>query len=191
MRRAARLLLLLAPLLVLALGVSLGVSLAGRAAVAPQLGEEAAGSLVVAVMATPTHAPPLGPRAPTRAPRVGPPAPTNAPALGPRAPTRASRTGPPAPTATPLPTVTAQNGLSGTITAIAGERLTVYTKARRVATVAVEPHTTIRLGGKNARLVALAVGDAVTVLGSRDEEGVFRAELIRAVRPDPPPTSDR
>lgn len=169
MRRAARLLLLLAPLLVLALGVSLGVSLVGRAAVAPQLGEEAAGSLVVAVMATPTHAPPLGPRAPTRAPRVGPPAPT----------------------ATPLPTVTAQNGLSGTITAIAGERLTVYTKARRVATVAVEPHTTIRLGGKNARLVALAVGDAVTVLGSRDEEGVFRAELIRAVRPDPPPTSDR
>lgn len=173
MRRAARLLLLLAPLLVLALGVSLGVSLAGRAAVAPQPGEEAAGSLVVAVMATPTHAPPLGPRAPTRVP------------------TRAARLGPPAPTATPLPTVTAQNGLSGTITAIAGERLTVYTKARRVATVAVEPHTTIRLGGKNARLVALAVGDAVTVLGSRDEEGVFRAELIRAVRPDPPPTSDR
>jgi len=192
-RRALRLLLLAAPLLVLALGVPLGASLAGRMTAAPQDGAvaEPAGGLAVSVAATTTPAPPLGPRAPTRAPRLGPPVPTNAPVLGPRAPTNAPRLGPPVPTATPrpgaptpFPTITAQNGLTGAITDRDGDRLVVFTKAGRVAMVVVESDAIIRLNGRTVRLAALAVGDEIVALGSRDSDGTFRAELIRAVRPE-------
>ena len=193
MKRGVRLLLLVAPLLVLAFGVPLGVSLAERMTAAPRgtAAAESSGGLAISVAATNTPASLLGPRAPTFAPRLGPPAPTNAPILGPRAPTNAPRLGPPVPTPiprpnapTPLPTITAQNGLTGTITDRDGDRLTVFTKAGRVAQVVVQPNTIIRLDGKTARLAALATGDEIVALGSRDPDGIFRAELIRATRPD-------
>jgi hypothetical protein len=58
----------------------------------------------------------------------------------------------------------------------------------------VAPTPIIRFNGKNVPLSDLKRGDRVTILGRRDAQGRFHAEIIRAVRPpppDPPPGKNR
>lgn len=176
MTRSLRLLLVCAPLLLLLIGIPTGVALAARRGTG-ELPPEVAGGPGVLL--------PYGPPAPTRPPRpYGPPAPTNAPWLGPKAPTPAPVLGPKSPTAPSLST--AQNGVAGRITRIDKESITVYTRARKIAIISIDPQTTIRFRGKDVNLNALKRGDDVTILGKRDRENAFHAVLIRADRPDPP-----
>ena len=94
----------------------------------------------------------------------------------------------------PLPISRAQNGVSGVITRAAPGRFVVYTRAKRVAIIAVDAKTTIRMNGKNIKAADVKRGDRVTVLGHRDSAGAFHADLIRVTRPappDPPPGQAR
>lgn len=190
MKRPLRLLLILAPLVLLLLGIPLGVTLAQRSATPP---EESAGGIFVKVAATSTPAPRfVGPRQPTRAPRLGPPVPTNAPRLGPTISTSVPAPANATPKAgTPAATSSAQNGLSGTVIAIDIDRFTVFTKAQRTAVVIIDPGTTIRFRNKDVPFSEMMIGDDVTVLGHRDTASAFHAELIRVVRPIPTPTIDK
>lgn len=165
MKRALRLLLIVAPVIVLLLGVPAGVALARRsppgapAAVTPG----AAGTAIANGTARPR--------------------PGNGPFIGPR-----PLFGP------PLPVSQAQNGVNGTITGIGRDRIVVYTKARKVALITLDPETTIRFRGKNIKTSDLKRGDNVTILGHRDSAGAFHAQLIRVTRPerpDPPPGGAR
>ena len=197
MKRSLRLLLILAPLMLLLVGVPLGVALAQRTTKTPPVDQ--AGGLLINVAATPTYAPNVGPRMPTFAPRSGPPVPTYAPNfVGPRRPTYAPNLGPTAPApvvaasavvtkgGTPAPTSNAQTGMSGTITALGPDRFTVFTKSQRIAVVLVDSgKTTIRFNNRNVTLTTLMVGDNVTILGRRDATNAFHAELVRVVRPEP------
>jgi hypothetical protein len=90
----------------------------------------------------------------------------------------------------PIPIQRAQNGASGTVTRVGANMIVVYTKAKKLAIVRVDPKATIRMNGKNIKLSAVERGDRVTVLGSRDATGRFIAEAIRVVRPDPPVPSN-
>jgi hypothetical protein len=164
MRRALRLLILLAPVIVLLLGVPAGVALARR---------------------SPPSAPiTVSPGAIGTATANGTPRPSaNGPFIGPR-----RLFGP------PLPASQAQTGVNGTITRLAGNRIVVYTKAKRVAVIQIDPKTVIRYQGKNIKASELMRGDTVTVLGRRDSTGAFHAELVRVTRPqrpDPPPGGAR
>jgi hypothetical protein len=86
----------------------------------------------------------------------------------------------------PLPISRAQNGVTGIITRTAPNRLVIYTRAKRLAIVAIDPKTTLRMNGKNIKASDVRRGDRVTVLGHRDSSGAFHADLIRVVRPPPP-----
>jgi len=197
MKRSLRLLLILAPLVLLLVGVPLGVALAQRTTKAPPVDQQA-GGLLISVAATPTYAPNIGPRAPTFAARNGPPVPTYSPNfVGPRRPTYAPNLGPTAPApavaasaiaikaGTPAPTSSAQTGMIGTITALGPDRFTVFTKSQRIAVVFVDSDkTTIRFNNRNVTLATLMVGDNVTILGRRDTTNAFHAELVRVVRPE-------
>lgn len=151
MNRPLRFLLIVAPLLLLLLGVPAGVALARRA---------------------PQELPPLvqpGPRATAIANGTARPIGPIGPQLGP-----------------PLPIVRARNGVSGTVTRVGPNLLVVYTKAKKLAIVRVDPKATIRMNGKNVKLTDVKIGDQVTVLGRRDAAGRFVAEALRVVRPAPP-----
>ncbi len=94
----------------------------------------------------------------------------------------------------PLPRANAQTGIAGAITRVGPQGIVVYTRAKKIAIVAVDPATVIRFNGKNVKLSDLQRGDRVTILGRRDAQGRFHAEIIRAVRPpppDPPPGNNR
>ncbi len=86
----------------------------------------------------------------------------------------------------PLPLARAQNGVNGTVTRVGPNLLVVYTKAKKLAIVRVDPKAIIRMNGKNIKLADVKRGDQVTVLGKRDAAGRFAAEAIRVVRPAPP-----
>jgi len=191
-KRPLRLLLIVAPLLLLLVGVPLGVSLSQRATLRTAR-EDPTGGMRISVAATPTYATRLGPPRPTYAPISGPPRPTYAPISGPPQPTRATINGPPAPAnasavatrgGTPAPISNAQTGLIGTVTSLDTDRFTVLTKARRSAVILVGPGAIIRFQNKTVNLATLRVGDQVTVLGRRDAANNFYAVLIRIVRPD-------
>lgn len=158
MKRVLRLLILLAPVIVLLLGVPAGVALARRSSP----------SAPVSVI--------TGPRIPTGANGTAQPRTSgNGPFIGP------SRLFGP-----PLPISRARTGVNGTITRMTANRIVVYTKSKRVALIAIDPTTTIRLQGKNIKAAQLMRGDNVTILGRRDSAGAFHAELIRVTRPQPP-----
>jgi len=181
-KRPVRLLLVLAPLLLLLIGVPLGVLLSQRAALrsAP---EDATGGMRINVAATPTYAPRVDhPHPPTRTSQYGPPAPTRTAVSGPPAPKNASATA----TAggTPLPISNAQTGFIGTVTSVDTDRFTVLTRARRTGVILVGSDTIIRFQNKTVTFATLRVGDQVTVLGRRDAANNFYAVLIRVVRPD-------
>lgn len=160
MKRWLRLLLIVAPVIVLLLGVPAGVALARRSppsapvAIAPGAG----GPAIASGTARP-H-----PNGNATAPFIGP-----RPLFGP-----------------PLPVSQAQNGVNGIITRVNGDRIIVYTKAKKVAVIEIDPKTTIRFRGKNVQVSDLMRGDRVTILGHRDGEGTFHAELIRVTRPERP-----
>ncbi len=167
MKRSLRLLLIVAPLLVLLLGVPAGVALARR---------------------TPPSAPAvIGRDAVATAVANGTPRPAQnggGPFVGPRGPTN----GP------PLPVSQAQTGIAGAVTRVGPDRIVVYTRSKRLAFVEIDPTTTIRFRGKNIKASELMRGDLVTILGRRDREGAFHAQLIRVIRPerpDPPPGGAR
>jgi len=186
MKRSLSLLLILAPLVLLLVGVPLGVALAQRMTKAPPVDQ--AGGLLINVAATPTYAPNVGPRQPTYAPNfVGPRRPTYAPNLGPTAPAPAvAASAVVTKGGTPAPTSSAQTGMIGTITALGPDRFTVFTKSQRIAVVFVDSgKTTIRFNNRNVTLATLMVGDNVTILGRRDATNAFHAELVRIVRPEP------
>ncbi len=97
--------------------------------------------------------------------------------------------GPPRFIGPPLPISQAQNGMIGVVTRAAPDRLVVYTRAKKLAFVTIDPVTTIRMNGKNITATDIQRGDRVTILGHRDSTGAFHANLIRVtrpVRPDPP-----
>ncbi len=166
MKRAVRWLLLIAPLVVLLAGIPTGVALARRASVG-ELPPDTAGPPAPVVL-------PYGPPVPTHAPRLGPNAPTHAPTATPKLTT------PPVISTTP-------SGIAGTITRIDAVGLVVYTMAKKLVVVVVDPKTTvIRFGGREAKLSALRRGDQVVVLGHSDNNEVFHAGILRATRPDPP-----
>lgn len=88
----------------------------------------------------------------------------------------------------------AQSGMIGTVTRATPDRLVVYTRAKKLAIVTIDPKTTIRMNGKNTKASDIHRDDRVTILGHRDSAGVFHADLIRVVRPqrpDPPPGQAR
>jgi hypothetical protein len=164
-KRSLRLLLIAAPLIVLLLGVPTGVALARRAPVSAPIAI-APGTVGTAVANG------------TARPRPG-----TGPFVGPR-----RLFGP------PLPISQAQTGVNGTITRIAGNRIVVYTRSKKVATITIDPTTILRFQGKNVKASALMRGDNVTVLGRRDSAGAFHAEAVRITRParaDLPPGAAR
>ncbi|HEY7908525.1 MAG TPA: DUF5666 domain-containing protein [Thermomicrobiales bacterium] len=165
MKRSLRLLLIAAPLIVLLLGVPTGVALARRSPV----------SAPIAI--TPGAVGTAGANGTAR------PHPGTGPAIGPR-----RLLGP------PLPVSQARTGVNGTITRIAGNRIVVYTRMKKVATITIDPTTVLRFQGKNVKASELKRGDNVTVLGRRDSAGAFHAEAVRITRPtppDPPPGAAR
>lgn len=88
----------------------------------------------------------------------------------------------------------AQSGMIGAVTRVAPDRLVIYTRAKKLAIVTIDPKTTIRMNGKNIKATDIRRGDRVTILGHRDSAGAFYANLIRVtrpVRPDPPPGQAR
>ncbi len=94
----------------------------------------------------------------------------------------------------PLPISQAQNGVIGIINRAAPGRFVVYTRTKKLAIVAVDAKTTIRMNGKNIAAADVKRGDRVTVLGRRDSTGALHADLIRVTRPappDPPPGQER
>ena len=94
----------------------------------------------------------------------------------------------------PIPISQAQNGVIGIVNRAAPGRLVVYTRAKKLAIIAVDAKTTIRMNGKNIKAADVKRGDHVTVLGHRDSNGAFHADLIRVTRPappDPPPGQAR
>jgi hypothetical protein len=94
----------------------------------------------------------------------------------------------------PVPVSRAQSGVSGVITRDFPNRIAVYTRAKKLAIVAIDPKTTIRMNGKNIKASDVKRGDRVTILGHRDGAGAFHADLIRVVRPqrpDPAPGAAR
>jgi hypothetical protein len=94
----------------------------------------------------------------------------------------------------PLPVSRAQSGVSGVITRAFPNRIVVYTRAKKLAIIAIDPKTTIRMNGKNIKASDVKRGDRVTVLGHRDSAGAFHADLVRVVRParpDPAPGAAR
>jgi hypothetical protein len=164
-KRSFRLLLIAAPLIVLLLGVPTGVALARRSPVNAPIAI-APGPIGTAVAKG------------TVQPRSG-----NGRLIGPR-----RLLGP------PLPVSQAQTGVNGTITRIAGNRVVVYTRMKKVATITIDPTTVLRFQGKNVKASELKRGDNVTVLGRRDSTGAFHAEAVRITRPappDPPPGAAR
>ncbi len=167
MKRSLRLLLIIAPVLVLLLGVPAGVALARRSppSAPAVIGRDAIATAVA--NGTPRPAPNGG------GPFIGP----RGPLLGP-----------------PLPLSQAQNGIAGVVTRVGPDRTVVYTRSKRLAFVEIDPTTTIRFQGKNIKASEVMRGDLVTVLGRRDREGAFHAQLIRVTRPerpDPPPGGAR
>ncbi len=104
--------------------------------------------------------------------------------VGPRS--RPPITGPQRTLGPPLPVSQAQSGVIGTITRVTPDRFVVYTRAKKVAFVTIDPKTTIRMNGKNIKAADVQRGDRVTILGHRDSTGVFHAQLIRVVRPPRP-----
>jgi len=166
-KRSLRLLLIVAPLIVLLLGVPAGVALARRSP--PSVPAIVGPRLTPAIVGTARSGqngsnPFIGPR-----PFIGPPLPGS----------RVSQ---------------AQSGIAGTITGVSSQRIIVYTRAKKVAVVMVDPKTTIRMNGKNIKASDVKRGDRVTILGQRDRAGAFHAVLIRVVRParpDPPPGTAR
>ena len=166
MKRALRLLLVIAPVIVLLLGVPAGVALARRSP--PSAPAIIAPGPIGTAIASGTKRPyPNGP----------------GPFLGPQ-----RQFGP------PLPISQAQTGVNGTITRVDADRIIVFTRAKKVAIIMIGPKTIIRFQGKNAKASELTRGDNVTVLGRRDSTGVFLAEAIRIThpeRPDPPPGGAR
>jgi hypothetical protein len=156
-KRSFRLLLIAAPLIVLLLGVPTGVALARRSPVNAPIAI-APGPIGTAVAKG------------TVQPRSG-----NGRLIGPR-----RLLGP------PLPVSQAQTGVNGTITRIAGNRVVVYTRMKKVATITIDPTTVLRFQGKNVKASELKRGDNVTVLGRRDSTGAFHAEAVRITRPAPP-----
>lgn len=172
MKRSLRLLLVIAPVLLLLVGVPAGVVLARRA---PQeLPTTLQPGVIATAIANGTPRPIFPPNGTTRPP-----------------PTPASRTGPqygpPGPQlGPPLPVAQSRNGISGTVTRVGPDTLTVYTKGKKVAFVHLDTKTTIRLRGKNVKIGDIKRGDQVTILGRRDREGAFIATVIRVTRPDPP-----
>lgn len=156
MKRSLRLLLIVAPVLVLLLGVPAGVALARRSP----------------------------PSVPAVAKGTGRPGPNgNGPFIGPR-----PSSGP------PLPVSEAQTGIAGVITRVTPDRIVVYTRSKRLAFVEIDPTTKLRFRGKDIKVSELMRGDLVTILGHRDREGAFHAQLIRVTRserPDPPPGAAR
>lgn len=164
MKRWLRGLFIAAPMIVLLLGVPAGVALARRSPTS-----------LPAVIAPGSF---TGTVVPRGTPRPLPDGSTNGPFVGPR-----PLFGP------PLPISQASNGLAGVITRTAADRIIVYTKSKKIAFVEIDPTTTIHMNGKNIKLSQLQRGDLVTVLGYRDREGAFHAELIRVTRPPPPDPS--
>lgn len=172
MRRSLRVLLVVAPALLLLLGVPAGVVLARRA---PQeLPTTLQPGVLATAIANGTPRAVFPPNATARPPQA--PASRTGPYYGPLGP----QFGP------PLPVAQSQNGISGTVTRSGGETLMVYTKARKVAFVHVDAKTTVRLRNKNVKVGDIKRGDQITVLGHRDREGAFIADVIRVTRPDPP-----
>jgi hypothetical protein len=158
MTRPLRFLLIVAPLLLLLLGVPAGVALARRAPQElPPLVQTGPFATAVA-NGTARPAFPIGTAPPGGGQFIGP----------------------------PLPIVRAQNGVSGTVTRVGPDLLVVYTKGKKLAIVRVDPKATIRMNGKNIKLTDVKPGDQVTVLGRRDAAGRFVAQAIRVVRPSPP-----
>ena len=127
---------------------------------------------------SPPSAPvPIVPRIGTARPGVQPPFVGPRPLIGP-----------------PLPVSQAQDGISGVVTRSSPDRLVVYTRAKKLAIVTIDPKTTIRMNGKNITVADVRRNDRVTLLGHRDGEGAFHADLIRVTRPappDPPPGQAR
>jgi hypothetical protein len=164
-KRSLRLLLIAAPLIVLLLGVPTGVALARRS---PLSAPVTISPGAVGTVAAPS---PSRPR-PGTGPFVGPQR-----LFGP-----------------PLPVSHAQTGVNGTITTVRGDRIVVYTRSKKVATVVIDPTTVLRFQGRNVKASELMRGDTVTVLGRRNSAGVFHAEAIRITRParpDQPPGAAR
>ncbi|MGI8855368.1 MAG: DUF5666 domain-containing protein [Thermomicrobiales bacterium] len=165
MKRSLRLLLITAPLIVLLLGVPAGVALARRSP--PSAPVAVSPGAVGTAIANGTARPRTG----------------TGPFVGPQ-----RQFGP------PLPVSQARTGVNGTITRIAGNRIIVYTRAKKVASIVIDPTTILRFQGKNVKASDLMRGDNVTVLGRRDSTGAFHAEAIRITRPapsDPPPGAAR
>lgn len=170
MKRPLPLLLVVAPVLLLLLGVPAGVVLARRAPLEMPVTLSPGMRATAAANGTPRPAlPNNGTARPQPPDRVGPQYGPPGPQFGP-----------------PLPVSQSQNGISGTVTRVGTDVLTVYTKSRKVAFVHSDAQTTIRLRGKNIKISDLKRGDQVTILGRRDREGAFIATVIRVTRPDPP-----
>jgi RNase P/RNase MRP subunit p29 len=156
-KRSFRLLLIMAPLIVLLLGVPAGVALARRSPASAPI-TVAPGAVGTAIANG------------TARPRPG-----NGPFIGPQ-----RLLGP------PLPASQARTGVNGTITRVTANRIVVYTRAKKVAVITIDPTTILRFQGKNVTASELMPGDNVTVLGRRDSARVFHAEAIRITRPAPP-----
>ena len=167
MKRSLRFLILLAPLFVLLLGIPAGVALARRSPPSDPIPAFTGPRLATAVANGTVQPRPNG----------------NGPLIGPQ-----RLFGP------PLPISQAQTGVNGIITRATANGIVVYTKAKRIAAIRIDPATIIRYQGKNIKASDLMRGDTVTVLGRRDSTGAFHAELIRVTRParpDPPPGGAR
>ncbi|MHB8645594.1 MAG: hypothetical protein ACYDAR_07385 [Thermomicrobiales bacterium] len=169
MKRSLRFLLIGAPLIVLLLGVPAGVALARRSPPSVPALVSPGGSPSAIVNGT-----------------VRPGANGSGSFIGPR-----PYIGPPLPGSQ---VSQAQSGIAGTVTRVSARRFVVYTRAKKVAVVVIDPKTTIRMNGKTIKASDVKRGDHVTILGRRDSAGTFHAALIRVVRParpDPPPGGAR
>lgn len=82
-----------------------------------------------------------------------------------------------------LPSAPKLPAVSGTITAIKDDGLTMNTAQSESVSVKVSAETRFRRDQKDARLADFKIGDTVTILGQQDANGTWTARLV-ATGPD-------
>jgi hypothetical protein len=71
------------------------------------------------------------------------------------------------------------HGISGTITAINGNNLTIKDRDEKETTVAVSDTTAIRDRQDNLKISDLQINEQITVIGNPGDNGIINATLIR------------
>ena len=85
-----------------------------------------------------------------------------------------------------LPSGAKLPAVSGTITAIKDDGLTIKTPQGETAAVKVSTETRFRRDQKDAHLADFKIGETVTILGEQDTSGTWNARLIAASAPPNP-----